>query len=83
MTGSYPDGVTDADIEREMDAGGAPEECGICKLYRCDRGWDAGVCFDAWCCKRDHDPLDRAVLASTGSGMKCWTGHFEPEEGAW
>lgn len=83
MTGGYPDGVTDADIEREMDAGEAPRECGHCLRYVSTGGGEVGVCAEEWERLRGLGGVERAVRSMTDGGRECWTGLFELDRETW
>lgn len=73
--GSYPDGVTDAQVEREM-GGAGPRRCGTCGWWvPCQLADGAGVCGRPW----RHGELcmmaDGVAEEVTSDGYHCdaWT----------
>lgn len=70
-TGSYPDGVTDADIEREM-AAPAQRRCGTCARWvPCTYADGAGVCDAEWVVPGQVEPLDVVDAERRVRGDDC------------
>lgn len=71
--GSYPDGVTDADIEREM-AAPAQRCCGTCAKWVESPVMDGvGVCGASWA-----DPGQVEALSASGAA-----GRATSDDGGW